>query len=292
MKKIVCLLLMFVLLAGCTPQSGETENDNLKVVASFAPVHAITLAVTKGVEGLDVSCMASSSAGCLHDYQLTTEDMAALENADLFIIGGAGMEGNFLDKIKENYPNLEILDASEHTVALEDEHGHTNPHIWLSVENSTVMSTNIASRLSKTSNENAQVVSKNLKFFHRELTQIKEKYLNEFTALANNKIITFHEAFQYLGDEFGVDVVGVIETEPGVAPDPRTLSKLVDMIKTDNVAAVFTEPQYPSDTAQVLHTETGVKVSELDPIVTGEMNAESFVTRFENNLKILSETLT
>ena len=300
MKKFFSVILIILLFAGCTPQGeGNLEEDrDIKIVTSFAPVYAITLALTEGTSGFDVSCMTGSSTGCLHDYSLTTADMRMLEAADLFIISGGGMEEHFLEKIKESYPQLEILDASQNTILLTDAHDETNPHIWLSSVNATHMAKNIAEKLCNLALHNAQIVSgdiifnKNLSNFASELAKIKEKYLHEFDSPVNNKIITFHEAFSYLGEEFGLDVTAVVETHPGVAPDPRTLSDLVTKIKNEKIAAVFTEPQYPSGTVDVLKDETNIKIAELDPIVTGEMDKDSFVTRFEKNLKTLCETLT
>ena len=41
---------------------------------------------------------------------------------------------HFLDKIKENYPELKIVDTSE-GIELVESHEGINPHIWLSVDN-------------------------------------------------------------------------------------------------------------------------------------------------------------
>ena len=55
--------------------------------------------------------MTSETSGCLHDYQLTSSDMKNLENSDLLIINGGGMEG-FIDDISAAYPDLKIVDSS------------------------------------------------------------------------------------------------------------------------------------------------------------------------------------
>ena len=72
--------------------------------------------------------MTKSQTGCLHDYQLTPQDLKTLENADILIINGAGME-SFLDDIISQYPNLEIIDASSGLNLLEDDiHSHDDDH--------------------------------------------------------------------------------------------------------------------------------------------------------------------
>lgn len=103
----------------------EKKEDELLVVTSFYPVYIATLNVTDGVEDVQVQCLTRSTTGCVHDIQLTTQDMRLLEQADLFIINGAGME-SYLDSIKERYPDLQIVDTSQGVQLLEasGEHHH------------------------------------------------------------------------------------------------------------------------------------------------------------------------
>ncbi|HWT76715.1 MAG TPA: metal ABC transporter substrate-binding protein [Mobilitalea sp.] len=89
-----------------------TENKPFKVVTSFYPVYLIGINIANGAEGIEVKSLTDMNTGCLHDYQLTTEDMKSITDADVLIINGGGME-SFLDDIKANYPNLTIIDASQ-----------------------------------------------------------------------------------------------------------------------------------------------------------------------------------
>ena len=68
------------------------EENNIKVVASFYPTYVLTINLTDGISDIKVDSLTDFTAGCLHDYQLTTDDMRLLSNADVFIINGGGME--------------------------------------------------------------------------------------------------------------------------------------------------------------------------------------------------------
>mgnify|MGYP001091858553 CR=1 FL=1 len=106
-------------LAACkAPEAAD--SGRLEIVASFAPVYALTLTIAEGADNLSVSCMAANSTGCLHDYQITADDMKRVEKADLYIIGGAGMEGSFLDKITAQYKALTVADSSEGALLLKE----------------------------------------------------------------------------------------------------------------------------------------------------------------------------
>ncbi|MBQ7085634.1 MAG: zinc ABC transporter substrate-binding protein, partial [Anaerotignum sp.] len=150
----VLLLTLAVLLSGCSKPIDTTENsEKLQVVTSFYPMYLLAQAVTEGATELELRNMAQPQTGCLHDYELTISDMKLLENADVLIINGGGMEG-FLEQAVERYPDLVIVDTSHGIELLEEEehhhhegeteeehaehsHGHDhegNPHIWLSPE--------------------------------------------------------------------------------------------------------------------------------------------------------------
>lgn len=276
-------------LAACkAPEAAD--SGRLEIVASFAPVYALTLTIAKGADNLSVSCMAANSTGCLHDYQITADDMKRVEKADLYIIGGAGMEGSFLDKITAQYKTLTVADSSEGALLLKED-GGVNPHIWLSTENAAVMAGNICKALSAASPENADLFRQNLTRFQAGAAALHDAYIDRFSALQNRRIITFHEAFEYLADEFGLEVDAVIETEPGTAPDPQTLSSLIERVKSGSCNAIFTEPQYPDDTARTISRETNVPVYVLDPIVTGEMTADSFLSTLQSDLDTLLSAL-
>lgn len=98
MKKkhaLALILALFTLLAtGCAAQ----QDGQTTIVTSFYPMYVLTLNVTDGVDGVTVQNMAEQNVGCLHDYQLQTRDMVALEGADALVINGGGME-QFMDKV-------------------------------------------------------------------------------------------------------------------------------------------------------------------------------------------------
>lgn len=119
-KKLMLLAaIMIVVTAGSTvltkalnKNNDKGHGDGLTIVTSFYPLYVATLNVTDGMSGVNVVNLMQNQQGCLHDYQLTTDNMRTLETADVLIINGAGMEA-FLDDIKNNYPDLAIIDTSE-----------------------------------------------------------------------------------------------------------------------------------------------------------------------------------
>jgi len=288
LKKSIVVLLAVVLLTGCGKKT-TVDSDELKIVTSFYPIYVLTANVVDGVDGVNLVNLTEQQTGCLHDYQVTTQDMKKLENADLFIINGAGME-HFLDKIKENYPELKIIDTSE-GIELIESHEGTNPHIWLSIENAIKQLNSINNAVSEIDVDNANLYVKNTTTFTNELTELKNTMINELSGILSRNIVTFHEAFPYFANDLKLDIVSTIEDGENTAHSPKELSEIITAVKDNNVKAIFSEPQYSDKMAQTISDETGVKIYKLDSIVTGELNKEAYVEAMEANLEVLKEAL-
>lgn len=284
MKRIIAVILICITaLCGCN-NNVQKEDEGINIVTSFYPVMLLTKAVAGGIDGVNVTNMTKPQTGCLHDYALLPEDVKTLEKSDIFVINGLGME-NFIDDVSEN---CNIIDLSEGITPLEN-----NAHIWLSPLNACVMVRNLASALSEYDPSHSEIYEKNGEDFCKKLSALDEELKNGLSGVKNRDIVTFHEAFSYFADEFGLNVKAVIEREPGEEPTTKELIKTIDIIKEQNVKALFAEPQYSPSSAEIIARETGLNVFSLDPLVTGENDdlPDVYFTKMRENLNVLKEAL-
>lgn len=295
------ILITSLLLCSCNLQENKGEDDKLNIITSFYPMYIATANIVDGVSDVTLECLASPEVGCLHDYQLTVKDMMKLENADIFVINGGGME-SFLDKAISAYPALEIINASEHVLenhehehgSEEHEHNHDgeeNPHIWVSVDLHIHQIEEIAEKLIQIDPTNKEKYEENAKNYIVELKEISEKMHETIENLPNKNIVTFHEAFYYFAEEFDLNVIAVIEREPGTSPSARDIAEIIDIVKANNVNAIFVEPEYLKTAANVIANETNVSVYELDPVTSGEFKKEAYIEIMTRNLEVLEEAL-
>ena len=284
MKRIIAAALaaLLILFGGCAK---EPEKQEYTVVASFYPLYITALNLTEGVEGIRVVNMAGQQAGCLHDYQLQNKDMKTLEEADLFLVNGAGME-NFLQKVTEHLPALTVADASEGFELIEE-----NPHIWVSPRGNIHQVKQIAAALKAGDPAHAEQYEANEKRYLKQLEVLLDEMHQALDPLENRKIITMHEAFPYLAAEFSLEIVGVINREPDSYPNAREIAETVDLVRAFSVKALFAEPQYSASAADVIAQESGAKVYTLDPVVTGEDSPDAYLNAMRNNTKTLLEAL-
>lgn len=308
LKKILTILILVILsVTGCSSnindKSGSSEDkkeDSIKVVTSFYPMYLLASNIVKDIDNVELINMTDSATGCLHDYSLTTDNIKLLEDCDIFIINGAGME-SFLDKVLEQKPDLKIIDASEGIELIKsdymnetDNHDHDhdedyNPHVWLSVENAIKQVDNIENKLIEYNSINKEKYSQNAQEYIEQLINLDNKIHSELDNLENKNIVTFHEAFPYFAKEYGLNIVGVVQREAGAEPSAKELQENIEKIKKLDVKAICVEPQYSTKAAETISKETNVKVYTLDPIVTEESKNSSYIDIMNKNLETLKE---
>lgn len=295
MKKLISLLLLVIMCfmaLGC--DSKQAEKKDFTIVTSFYPMYIDVINITKDVEGVKVINMTKPQTGCLHDYQLTTEDMKTLEQADVFVANGAGME-SFLDKATKQNKNMKVVEASNYkNINFIKDGDEDNPHVWMSVTYSIAQVKAITAALCEADPAHKDAYRKNALDYCMKLEKLKKEMHEELDDLPNKDIVTFHEAFPYLAKEFKLNIVSVIEREPGTEPTPQELETTIAKVNTLPVKVLFTEPQYSPAAAETIAKETGAKIYQLDPVVTGEANLEAmdaYISAMKKNMNILKEAL-
>ena len=292
MRPLVRLTVVTAVLGlACVGGAAPAPARPVRVIASFYPVYIATLNVTKGVPGVDVANLTKPFTGCLHDYQMTPEDMTTLARADLFVVNGAGMEA-FLDKVRRQFPALKSIEASSGIDLLRNAaDGEPNPHVWLSVALAIRQVQNIAAGLARADPSRAAAYQANAAGYAARLAALQARMVAGLQNVRSRDIITFHEAFPYFAREFNLNVVAVIEREPGSEPSARDLVETIRTVRRTGVKALFAEPQYPAKAAETIAAETGARVFTLDPVVTGPMAPDAYIHIMESNLATLVEAL-
>ena len=285
-KWIIAALTAVIAFSGCVP--GQTKA-RLTVVTSFYPMYIMTANLTKGIPGINLVNMAPPSTGCLHDYQMTPQDVKTLAQADILVINGVGME-TFLDNVVRQNPNLKVVDASQGIEVIEHE-GHSNPHIFASISGAIRQVQNIGAGLERYDPEYLGYYRENAQRYLVQLELLKDSMHFALKGIKNRDIVTFHEAFPYLAKELDLNIVAVVEKEPGAEPSAGDLAKIIKIVRQRKVKAIFAEPQYPAKSAEAIARETGAKVFLLDPAVTGPLDPGAYITIMGNNIKVLKEAL-
>lgn len=301
MRRRFLFLLSFVMLFSLFTGCGTVPAaEGVQVTATVYPVYLVAKTVAEGVPGLTVERMVAETGACVHDYNLSVNDLKKLEYADLLIESGAGLE-SFLEGLLSRYPDLKICDASQGVETLlgaEHDHGdgheeeaheeETDPHIWMDPKNLAVQTQNIADSLSSLLPEYRNAFQKNAGELIERLQETDLELSAMLAPLRCRELITFHEGFSYFARAYGFTVTG-IEEEAGSEASALVLRDLIDEIRAHQVPAVFYEKNGSDRSALVLSRETGVPALPLSMLMDGDGTVEGFLTEMLENGRTIAE---
>ena len=303
------MALTLVFAGGCAGAGDDTGNNEKIIIAtSFYPVYIFTLNIVDGIDAFEVKCMAEQNIGCLHDYTLTSKDVRLLNDAEVLIINGAGMEG-FVEDVYKNVDDLSVIDSStgiellcneaEHgddgdahsdTDGASHSHSHNhseNSHIWLSVENAKKQVENIKNGLSEQFPEYSYLFFKNYEAYIKRLNSLEEIQKEYSSSITDKKVITFHKAYDYLAMDLGFQVVACVESDEGGEPSAKKLAELTKHIKEDEICALFIEPQYTGSAAEILKNETDINIYVINPVTSGEVSLTAYEDIMKENYELI-----
>lgn len=287
-------LLLFLSACGNQTMKGETGKttvpDNVVIVTTFYPIYIEAANVTKNIPGIKLINLAPPTAGCLHNYQLNPEDLKKLDEADILVINGAGME-DFMDKIISQLPKLKIIDASKDIHLIKNQDGTYNPHVWVSITNAIKQVENIGEQLAILDPIRADRYAANTEAYTTKLANLRFRMHQAIDNVDRRDVIVFHDAFPYFAREFKLNIISVIESEPGAEPSAAELSETIRIAKETGTRVIFTEPQYQARSAETVARETGAKLYTFDTAVTGKLETDAYLNIMEKNMDILGDAL-
>lgn len=297
---MACITAISLLLTACT--GGGSGQKGARIVTSFYPVYVLTLNLTDGIDGLTVANMTQSRGGCLHDYQLLPGDMRLLSTAELFVINGAGLE-TFLDMITGQLPDLAVCDSSTGASILSGEgeahehgeaHGHDhgdNAHIWLSIDNAMVQVQNISGALIETFPQYREQLESNTADYLARLKSLQAEIHTLLAPYQGEQVVSFHEGFDYLMEEFGLCIAHEVETHDGAQPSARELAHVTREVEAAGIRLLAIDADEPPVSAEVLARETGAVICPLYTIVSGDGDKYSYENAMRHNAQAVAEVL-
>ena len=316
----ICFLLSLLLLlsaAGCGSAQEAAQDEQLHITATTYPLYALTSAITAGVDHVEVRRLNTGSVSCLHDYTLTVSDMRYLEQADIIVLNGAGLE-SFLEQALGQLHGT-LLDCSRSVSLLEGDthehheesghdldHGHDHahehdPHYWMDPKNMISVAGAIAHTLATEDPVNAQLYQRNAQMVCSALQSAYNGWSAAVEGLSAPYLITFHDGFHYFAEAFGLEILFSMEEEDGATASARDITLAAALVKEHHLSVIFTEENGSGSAARAVSGETGVCVSQLSMLMSGQdapANATAedildqlYILPMNNNIETILEVL-
>lgn len=305
LRKILPLLLSLCLILSSCGSVPQKEEGNFHIVATTYPVYLFASEVTRGVSSVSVTLLVDQPVSCLHDYTLSVKDMKTLEQADVVLLNGAGLEESMAATLA-TLDSTPQLDTSHGVTLLEGSHsdhshedgklpaGHeqeADPHIWLDPLRACQMMENIAQGLGEQDPDNATLYHTNATLAIEQIRQAYTVLKPQLENLPCREMIPFHDGFSYFADAFGLTVLTAIEEEAGSEASAKEVATIVAEIKEHQIPAIFTEVNGADATAQLIHQECGVPIYTLDLMMHGKEGQAPGVSTYLELLQANVDTL-
>lgn len=318
---IVCTLSVMAY-ERATEKNVDGKDDQFTVVTSFYPMYIAALNVTDGVDGVKLENLSEPQTGCLHDFQLTPEDMKLLSTADMFIINGGGIE-SFMSDVASAYPKLDVVEACENVSLLAEDdaldkehdhdadseeadehthdhdadneetdghdhdHGDKNAHAWMSVSRYRTMVSTIADELAKADPSHAEQYAANAKAYDGKLAKLDEEQQSLKALTEGKDIIIFHEAYAYVVDDLGMNVCYLMDLDEERSVSAGEVRDVISAINDDGVSVILAEELYGKDMGDTVSRETDVNVVYIDPLNRGDYDKDSYIDGMEKNIELI-----
>jgi ABC-type Zn uptake system ZnuABC Zn-binding protein ZnuA len=144
--------------------------------------------------------------------------------------------------------------------------GTVDPHYWLAPANAKAIARTVAGELEGLVPARRSDIQSALTRYLGQLDAVEAEIRGILADLPMRRIATFHDAFGYFAEAFGLEVAAVFEPYPGREPSPRFVAEFQRKVRAAGVHTLFAEPQLSLDPLRPLARDLGVTLSVLDPL--------------------------
>ena len=222
------------------------------------------------------------------------EIVNATENID-FISGQEGSHSEEEESHSEEEEEGHEGESEEEHAEHSEEGLDIDPHVWLDPNRSITLAENIKNALVKINPENKEAFENNFKFLKEDLDMLDEEFKDMVANANSDTFLVSHSAYGYWTDAYGLKQIGISGLSPTDEPSQGEIIEIISLVKEQNLAYIYFEPNLTNKVANAVQTETGSNTLTLNNLesITAEniKNNEDYFTIMQENIKSLAQGL-
>lgn len=292
------------LLFSCNISESKSENSTFNVVTTTSMITDLV----QNIGGDKVVVQGLMGAGVdPHLYKASEGDVSKLSKADIIFYNGLHLEGKLVDVFErmqsQNINAIAVSDALNKSNLIGSKLFESNydPHIWFNIGYWEVITLFVADKLSKELPEHKAYFNENAQKYIQQLKELMVEVNAEIATLSKDqrRLVTAHDAFNYFGEAFDFDVVGLqglsTATEAGVQDVQKTSAYIIE----HKVKAIFIESSVPQRTVEALKAAVNSKKHEV--VIGGTLYSDAlgntgteegtYIGMFKYNVKTIVDAL-
>jgi zinc transport system substrate-binding protein len=299
-------------LSACSSSGGGSggssggDSGRVAVLASFYPLQYVAQQV--GGDLVDVQSLTPPGAEP-HDLELSPAQVDQVGRADL-VVYLSDFQPSVDEAVTAN-PPAHVVDAAddvtlhaaahdedgeeEHAGASEGDedhaHGTLDPHFWLNPTLLPPVAEQVAAQLTEIDPDHADQYAAGAAAFTQQMADLDGRYTAGLATCRSRTIVTTHEAFSYLAQQYDLEQVGISGIDPEGEPSPARLAEIGRIVQDEDVSTIFFETLASPKVAETLADELGVRTAVLDPLEGLTDDTQDYVSVADVNLATLRTAL-
>jgi zinc transport system substrate-binding protein len=275
------------------PTPGLAQGPRpLKIGVTLHPYYSWTMNVVGNLPGYEVRSLLPGEIDA-GDYQPRPEDIKKLADLDAIVVNGIGHDDFMTSMIKASAnTRLVVIRPNEQTPQIKAMHGSgVNSHTFISFTNAIQQTYAIQKALAALRPQDAAALQRNASEYARKLRLIKSRASQQLAEAKVTRVVTVHDGYGYLLQEFGLEVGGVVQPAHGLTPSAAELRDMVKLLQREKIRVVFSEETFPAPLLKVLQNEADVKVYVITHIASGPYTADKFEREMQRNVDTMIRAL-
>jgi zinc transport system substrate-binding protein len=264
----------------------------LKIGVTLHPYYSWTANVIGSLPGYELRAILPGEIDA-GDYQPRPEDIRKLTDLDAIVVNGIGHDDFITSMLKASgNTRVKIIRVNDETPQIHSVRGKgANSHTFISFTNAIQQTYAIQKALAALRPQDAAALQQNAAGYARRLRQIKAKAAAALADAKITRLVTVHDGYGYLLQEFGLEVAGVVQPAHGLTPSAGELRDMVALLKREKIRVVFSEETFPPPLLKVLREEAGVRVYTISHIASGPFSADKFEREMQRNVDTMIRAL-
>ena len=295
MPRRVCTVLTavaFIVALGWSAAASAQTKPALKIGITLHPYYSWTKNVVGDLRGYEVRPILPGEIDA-GDYQPRPDDIKKLIDLDAIVINGIGHDDFIMPMLKASgNKKIVIIRPNELTPQIHSAHGNSvNSHTFISFTNAIQQTYAIQRALAALRPQDAAALQRNAAEYARRLRLIKSKAAQQLAEAKITRVVTVHDGYGYLLQEFGLEVAGVVQPAHGLTPSAKELGDMIELMKREKVTVVLSEEDFPDKLLATLRDATSAKVYLISHVAMGAYSADEFATVMAKNADTLVTAL-
>lgn len=276
------MLVLLAVMVGCKDGTKKEDHGKLKVVTTTTMLTDLVQQI--GGDAIQVEGLMGSGVDP-HLYKASEGDVNKLYTADIVFYSGLHLEGKLVDVFekmerqhKKTVALADVLDKNE-LLSSANFASNYDPHVWFNVQFWKKIAQYATEKLQEADPENADLFAANSKRYFQELDVLESEIRETIGTLPKEKriLVTAHDAFNYFGEAYGFQVLGLQGISTATEAGVQDVQKLSEFIINNKVKSIFIETSVPRRTIEALQASVASKGHEIT--IGGSLYSDALGTK-------------